>query len=64
MELTPGGAAPPGPVGMLTVRLVRIQGLRSDDLLGHSDPYVVVQVGAGLDCLLLGVIMCWGCGVF
>lgn len=30
---------------MLTVHLVRIQALRSEDLIGQSDPYVVVQVG-------------------
>jgi hypothetical protein len=43
-DLIPGGGKPPGPAGMLTVRLVRIQGLRSEDLIGQSDPYVVVQV--------------------
>jgi hypothetical protein len=45
LELIPGGGKPPGPVGMLTVRLVRVQGLRSEDPIGQSDPYVVVQVG-------------------
>ena len=31
---------------MLEVRLVRISGLRSEDLIGHSDPYVILRVSA------------------
>ena len=46
VELVPGGSCPPGPVGMLTVRLIRIQGLQSEDLIGHFDPYVMIQAGA------------------
>ena len=45
VELVPGSSGPQGPVGMLTVRIVKAQGLRSEDLIGHSDPYAVVQVG-------------------
>lgn len=44
MPLVEGGAAAGGPEGMLEVRLVRIAGLRSEDLIGHSDPYVVLRV--------------------
>jgi hypothetical protein len=60
LELVPGGAKPPGPVGMLTVRLVRIAGLRSEDMIGQSDPYVVVQAGGG--CLLVVSVMGMGVG--
>jgi Ca2+-dependent lipid-binding protein len=50
VELVPGAAGPQGPVGMLTVRIVKVAGLRSEDLIGHSDPYCVVQVrGRGAD---------------
>jgi hypothetical protein len=44
VPLVPGGAAASGPQGMLEVRLVRISGLRSEDLIGHSDPYVILRV--------------------
>jgi hypothetical protein len=29
---------------MLEVGLVRLSGLRSEDLIGHSDPYVIMRV--------------------
>ncbi|GBF93842.1 hypothetical protein Rsub_06841 [Raphidocelis subcapitata] len=53
LELIPGGAKPPGPAGVLTVRLVRIAGLRSEDLIGQSDPYVVVQARGLMGCSTL-----------
>lgn len=46
IETVPGGANPPGPAGMVVVRLIKVSGLKSEDLVGHSDPYVVLQVGA------------------
>lgn len=55
----PGGSCPPGPVGMLTVRLVRVQGLRSEDVIGQSDPYVVVQVNLYLMLYLYTFSSSW-----
>jgi hypothetical protein len=37
---------------MLEVGLVRLAGLRSEDLLGHSDPYVIMRVSNNVTCLL------------
>lgn len=45
VPLVPGGAAAGGPAGMLEVKLVRLSGLRSEDLLGQSDPFVIFRVG-------------------
>jgi hypothetical protein len=44
VPLVDGGAAAAGPKGMLQVHLVRVAGLRSEDLIGHSDPYVILRV--------------------
>ncbi|KAF8058352.1 aidA [Scenedesmus sp. PABB004] len=46
VPLVPGGGSA-APCGMLQVRLVRLSGLRSEDLIGHSDPYVVLRVREG-----------------
>jgi hypothetical protein len=35
-----------GGKGMLQVHLVRVAGLRSEDLIGHSDPYVILRVSS------------------
>eukprot|EP00878_Enallax_costatus_P000530 GHUV01000625.1.p1 GENE.GHUV01000625.1~~GHUV01000625.1.p1 ORF type:complete len:924 (+),score=332.66 GHUV01000625.1:261-3032(+) len=47
VPLVPGGAAAGGPAGMLEVRLVRLSGLRSEDLLGQSDPFVLFRLREG-----------------
>jgi hypothetical protein len=44
VPLVPAGASAGGPCGMLEVGLVRLAGLRSEDLIGHSDPYVIMRV--------------------
>jgi hypothetical protein len=47
VPLVPGGAAAGGPTGMLEVKLVRLSGLRSEDLLGQSDPFVIFRLREG-----------------
>lgn len=47
VPLVQGGADAGGPEGMLEVHLVRTAALRSEDLLGHSDPYVILRVSRG-----------------
>jgi hypothetical protein len=44
VPLVEGGAAATGPEGMLEIHLMRISGLRSEDLIGHSDPFVIMRV--------------------
>eukprot|EP00879_Flechtneria_rotunda_P002198 GHRR01002384.1.p1 GENE.GHRR01002384.1~~GHRR01002384.1.p1 ORF type:complete len:790 (+),score=300.17 GHRR01002384.1:1478-3847(+) len=46
IPLVPGGGSL-GPVGMLEVGLIRISGLRSEDLIGHSDPFVIIRLKEG-----------------
>eukprot|EP00883_Tetradesmus_obliquus_P016196 jgi/Sobl393_1/9383/SZX61448.1 len=47
VPMVPAGAAAGGPCGMLEVGLVRLSGLRSEDLVGHSDPYVILRLREG-----------------
>ncbi|KAF6259938.1 hypothetical protein COO60DRAFT_1700585 [Scenedesmus sp. NREL 46B-D3] len=47
VPLVPAGAQAGGPCGMLEVGLVRVAGLRSEDLIGHSDPYVILRLREG-----------------
>jgi Ca2+-dependent lipid-binding protein len=54
VELVEGGGRDKGPVGMLVVRVVKAAGLRSEDLVGHSDPYCVLQVRAARGGEVLG----------
>lgn len=56
LPLVPGGAAAGNPAGVLEVKLVRLSGLRSEDLLGQSDPYVKLRVRAGRRRSV-----CWQC---
>jgi hypothetical protein len=44
VPLVEGGAAASGPEGMLEIHLMRISGLRSEDMIGHSDPFVIMRV--------------------
>jgi Ca2+-dependent lipid-binding protein len=44
LPLVEGGGVASVPCGVLELRLVKLKGLQSEDLLGHSDPYVKIRV--------------------
>lgn len=50
--------APPDPAGMLHVRLHRVEGFRTNDVLGKGNPYVMFQVRVVL-VVVLGGGVCW-----
>ena len=44
VDLMEGGGQPPAPVGMLRVKLIRIENLKKSDIISKSDAYCLLEV--------------------
>ena len=44
VDLMEGGGQPPAPLGMLRVKLIRIENLKKSDIISKSDSYCLLEV--------------------